>query len=38
MYFTDNALLPENQEPLIITVAPFGPQCMPSDYSMEVGC
>jgi uncharacterized protein (DUF849 family) len=36
MYFTDDALLPENQEPLIITVAPFGPQWMPSDYSEDI--
>ena len=32
MYFTDDSMLPENQQPLIITVAPYGPQWLPSDY------
>ena len=32
MYFTDDSLLPENQDPLIITAAPYGPCCMPDDY------
>ena len=32
MYFTNDSLLPENQAPLIITAAPFGPHWMPSDY------
>ena len=36
MYFTDDSLLPENQEPLIITAAPFGPQWMPSDYPEDI--
>ena len=27
MYFTNDSMLPENQQPLIITVAPYGPQC-----------
>src|SRR5262245_38231036 len=31
MYFTNDAMLPENQQPLIITVAPYGPQWLPSD-------
>jgi uncharacterized protein (DUF849 family) len=31
MYFTNDSMLPENQQPLIITVAPFGPQWLPSD-------
>ena len=31
MYFTSDAMLPENQQPLIITVAPYGPQWLPSD-------
>jgi hypothetical protein len=26
MYYTDDSILPENMAPLIITVAPFGPQ------------
>ncbi len=29
MYFTQDSLLPENQAPLMITAAPFGPQWMP---------
>jgi hypothetical protein len=26
MYFTNDSLLPESQDPLIITAAPHGPQ------------
>jgi hypothetical protein len=29
MYFTDDSLLPENQSPLMITAAPYGPMWMP---------
>jgi uncharacterized protein (DUF849 family) len=36
MYFTSDSLLPENQQPLIITAAPFGPQWMPSDYPEDI--
>jgi uncharacterized protein (DUF849 family) len=36
MYFTNDSLLPENQEPLIITVAPYGPQWMPSDFPEDI--
>jgi uncharacterized protein (DUF849 family) len=36
MYFTPDSMLPENQEPLIITAAPFGPQWMPSDYPEDI--
>ncbi len=36
MYFTPDSLLPENQQPLMITVAPFGPQWMPSDYPEDI--
>jgi uncharacterized protein (DUF849 family) len=36
MYYTDDALLPENQQPLIITAAPFGPQWLPSDYPEDI--
>jgi uncharacterized protein (DUF849 family) len=36
MYFTDDALLPENQDPLIITAAPYGPIWMPSDYPEDI--
>ena len=31
MQFFDDSLLPENQEPLVIQVAPFGPQFLPTD-------
>ena len=31
MYFTYDALLPENQDPLIITAAPIGPVWIPGD-------
>jgi len=36
MYFTDRSLLPENQPPLIITAAPYGPAWIPSDFPGEV--
>jgi uncharacterized protein (DUF849 family) len=36
VYFTDDALLPENQDPLIITAAPYGPIWMPSDYPEDI--
>jgi uncharacterized protein (DUF849 family) len=36
MYFTTDSLLPENQEPLIITAAPYGPQYLPSDYPEDI--
>jgi uncharacterized protein (DUF849 family) len=35
MYFTDDALLPENQPPLMLTAAPYGPVWMPSDCTPE---
>ncbi|MBP0634233.1 3-keto-5-aminohexanoate cleavage protein [Cupriavidus sp. AcVe19-6a] len=31
MHFLDDSLLPENQEKLVIQVAPYGPQWMPGD-------
>jgi uncharacterized protein (DUF849 family) len=31
MYFTDDSLLPENQPPLMITAAPYGPMWLPGD-------
>ena len=31
MYFTDDSLLPENQAPLMITAAPYGPILLPGD-------
>lgn len=36
MYFTSDSLLPENQQPLIITVAPYGPQWLPADYLEDI--
>ena len=36
MYFTDDSLLPENQDPLIITAAPYGPIWMPDDYPEDI--
>ena len=36
MYYTSDALLPENMQPLVITAAPFGPQWMPSDYPEDI--
>src|SRR3954469_13142392 len=31
MQFLDDSLLPENQEPLVIQVAPYGPEYLASD-------
>ncbi|SDE88175.1 Beta-lactamase [Variovorax sp. CF079] len=31
MHFLDDSLLPENQEPLVIQAAPYGPQWLPGD-------
>ena len=31
MYFTDDALVPENMQPVIITAAPYGPEWLPAD-------
>lgn len=36
MYFTDDSLLPENQTPLIITAAPYGPMWLPEDYPSDI--
>jgi hypothetical protein len=35
MYFTDDSLLPENQAPLMIVAAPYGPLWMPEDCTPE---
>ena len=35
MYFTDDSLLPENQAPLMITAAPYGPIWVPGDCPPE---
>ncbi len=31
MHFLDDSLLPENQQPLVIQAAPYGPEFLPSD-------
>jgi uncharacterized protein (DUF849 family) len=36
MYYTDDSILPEYMAPLIITVAPFGPQWLPGDADIPV--
>jgi hypothetical protein len=36
MYFTDDSLLLENQEKLIIKAAPRGPQWLPGDFSEDI--
>ena len=36
MHFLDGHLFPENQDKLIITAAPYGPEWMPSDYPEDI--
>ena len=36
MNFQDGALFPENQQPLIITAAPYGPEWIPSDFPEDI--
>jgi uncharacterized protein (DUF849 family) len=36
MNFLDDSLLPENQEDLVITVAPYGPEWLPSDFPEDL--
>ena len=36
MYFADDALLPENQDELIINVAPYGPEWLPGDFPEDI--
>jgi uncharacterized protein (DUF849 family) len=36
MNFIDGSLFPENQEKLVITVAPYGPEWMPSDFPEDI--
>jgi uncharacterized protein (DUF849 family) len=36
MYYTDDSILPENMEPLIITAAPYGPEWIPGDADIPV--
>ena len=36
MNFLDGSLFPENQQELVITVAPYGPEWMPSDFPEDI--
>jgi uncharacterized protein (DUF849 family) len=36
MNFLDGALFPDNQEKLVITAAPYGPEWLPSDFPGEI--
>ncbi len=36
MNFLDDSLFPENQEDLVITVAPYGPEWMPADFPEDL--
>jgi uncharacterized protein (DUF849 family) len=36
MYFLDGHLYPENQEKLVITAAPYGPEWIPEDYPEDI--
>lgn len=35
-YYTDDSLLPENMEKLIIKAAPWGPQWLPDDFAQDI--
>ena len=36
MNFLDGALFPENQEKLVITAAPYGPEWLPRDFPEDI--
>ena len=36
MHFQDGSLHPENQEKLVITYAPYGPEWMPADFPEDI--
>jgi uncharacterized protein (DUF849 family) len=36
MNFLDGHLFPENQDPLVITAAPYGPEWIPSDFPQDI--
>jgi uncharacterized protein (DUF849 family) len=36
MHFLDGALIPENQDKLVITAAPYGPEWLPSDFPEDI--
>ena len=36
MHFLDGALFPENQQKLVITAAPYGPEWLPTDFPEDI--
>ena len=36
MNFLDGSLIPENQDKLVITAAPYGPEWVPSDFPEDI--
>ena len=36
MNFLDGSLFPENQQKLVITAAPYGPEWMPADFPEDI--
>ena len=36
MHFQDGSLFPENQQKLVITCAPYGPEWMPEDFPQDI--
>ncbi|HVZ45907.1 MAG TPA: 3-keto-5-aminohexanoate cleavage protein [Ramlibacter sp.] len=36
MHFLDGSMYPENQDKLVITVAPYGPEWMPEDFPEDI--
>ncbi|WP_077035307.1 3-keto-5-aminohexanoate cleavage protein [Pelomonas sp. KK5] len=36
MNFLDGSLFPENQDPLVITAAPYGPEWIPADFPEDI--
>jgi uncharacterized protein (DUF849 family) len=36
MHFLDGSLFPENQDKLVITAAPYGPEWLPSDFPEDI--
>ena len=36
MNFLDGSLFPENQPPLVITAAPYGPEWVPADFPEDI--
>jgi len=36
MHFHDGSLFPENQQKLVITAAPYGPEWIPSDFPQDI--